>query len=448
MAGILLVLMAANLPTLALGSGLVDLALIAMAVVATGDTGRGVWRMVAPGVASTLLLVAAGLQMSTEVGTSVLSVARITDQALAIVAGAGLLRILIVPLHPRRLGSPQNAATLILLVGSGLYLLVRVQGIAPVLSNHDWTLNLAGIALLAGAVIAWTGKGWAGVAIHQTGLALALVFLMTGLIPWFLIGLVCVLGTLAILWDSSLDDGKAPRPNWLEWPVQAAGSAWSALVARIENTIPIQGRWREAGIFRYAVALLPAVALLSLAGAPFTIGAASRWALYGRLLDSSGTAQLVLCLIADTFLIAGLWGLFRWTLKLVKELRPSVAAVVAMATLSVLVMVVGVAPGLVASTSKLSPVPDLEVSVLGSGLLYMLPWLLGSWLARTGIEKSPYLGYAGKVLRLDWLFRAAGWIGQQIGTGIYWLGRVGEGDGWWGWALIFLALGAILLSSR
>ena len=59
--GVLLMLMAANLPTLAIGSGLIDLALIAMAVVATGDTGRGVWRMAVPGVVSTLVLLAAGL---------------------------------------------------------------------------------------------------------------------------------------------------------------------------------------------------------------------------------------------------------------------------------------------------------------------------------------------------------------------------------------------------
>lgn len=162
MAGILIMFMAANLPTLALGSGLVDLALMAMAILARGDSGRGTWRMVVPGVASTLLLVAAGLQMSTEVGTSLLSAARITDQSLVLLGIAGLLRIMVFPLHPRHLETPQNAATLILLVGAGLYLLARVQGIAPVLAGQSWMLTLSGIALLAGAVLLWAGGAGLG----------------------------------------------------------------------------------------------------------------------------------------------------------------------------------------------------------------------------------------------------------------------------------------------
>lgn len=162
MAGILLMLMAANLPTLALGSGLIDLTLMAMAVLAMADTGRGVWRMAVPGVASTLLLVAAGLQMSTAVGTSVLSATRITDQALVLLGIAGLLRILIYPFHPRRLGSPQNAATLILLVGSGLYLLARVRGSHRFLPDTPGFLAwLASPSLQVGSSLGRVGAGGA-----------------------------------------------------------------------------------------------------------------------------------------------------------------------------------------------------------------------------------------------------------------------------------------------
>jgi hypothetical protein len=263
-----------------------------------------------------------------------------------------------------------------------------------------------------------------------------------------LIGFVCALGTLAIWWDSNLDEEKLPRPGWLEWFVQLAASGGAALMAWLDNVIPAQERWRETSLFPHRAALLPAVALLSLAGAPFTIGASSRWSLYGRLLETSEAAQLVLVMIADTLLIAGLWMVFRQSLDQASQRRPGAAALVAMASFAVLMVVIGVSPGLVTTSLGQAPIAEVGVSVLGLGLIYVLPWVLGFWLARAGIYQSPYLGYVRDALSLDWLFRAGSWIGQQFGTGIYWLGRVGEGDGWWGWALIILALGAIFLSSR
>jgi hypothetical protein len=447
-AGILVMLMAANLPTLALGSGLVDLALMAMAILAMGDAGRGAWRMAVPGVASTLLLVAAGLQMSTEVGTTLLSATRITDQALVLLGMAGLLRIMIFPLHPRRLETPQNAATLILLVGAGLYLLVRVQAIAPVLAGQSWLLSLSGVALLAGAVLVWAGGGWTGTAIHQTGLALALVFLLTGVIPWFFIGLVCALGALAIWWDGSLEEEASQRRGWLQWFAEQADSGWTALRTRFEAFTPALDRWRGTKLSKHRVVLLPAIALLSLAGVPFTAGALSRWTLYGTLLEAGRAPQLLVFLVADTFLVAGLWGMFRLTREQAGERQPGSAALLAMAVFAVLVLVLGVAPGLVTDSLGVAPTPTADVSTWGLGLIYLLPWLLGSWLARAGTHLQPHLEHVRGVLCLDWFFRGASWIGQRLSTGVYWLGRVGEGDGWWGWALIVLALGAIFLSSR
>jgi hypothetical protein len=37
------------------------------------------------------------------------------------------------------------------------------------------------------------------------------------------------------------------------------------------------------------------------------------------------------------------------------------------------------------------------------------------------------------------------WVGKRLEGLVFWLGQVGEGGGWWGWALIILALGAIFL---
>ena len=82
------------------------------------------------------------------------------------------------------------------------------------------------------------------------------------------------------------------------------------------------------------------------------------------------------------------------------------------------------------------------------GLLYVLPWLLGLWLARMSRTLSSYLDRVEAVVNLNWLYRATGWVGLRLADAIQWLGRVGEGEGWWGWALIVLTLGILLLATR
>ena len=88
------------------------------------------------------------------------------------------------------------------------------------------------------------------------------------------------------------------------------------------------------------------------------------------------------------------------------------------------------------------------VSPWGMGLLYFLPWLVGIWLASLATRWRRVTPLVQSILGLDWLYRAAGRVGRYVGAVGYWLGQVGEGEGWWGWALIILALGAIFLSGR
>ncbi|NIV30370.1 MAG: hypothetical protein GWN58_13005 [Anaerolineae bacterium] len=93
-------------------------------------------------------------------------------------------------------------------------------------------------------------------------------------------------------------------------------------------------------------------------------------------------------------------------------------------------------------------VETADVSVWGLGLLYLLPWLLGVWLARfTGFQRR-HLERIWDAVSLNWLYQGAGWAGQRLVDVAHWLSRVGEGDGWWGWALIILALGVILFTIR
>jgi len=89
-----------------------------------------------------------------------------------------------------------------------------------------------------------------------------------------------------------------------------------------------------------------------------------------------------------------------------------------------------------------------DVSAWGMGLLYILPWLVGIWLASLAARWRRVAPLVQSVVELDWLYRVLGKIGRYLEGAGYWLGQVGEGEGWWGWALIILALGAIFLSGR
>ena len=115
---------------------------------------------------------------------------------------------------------------------------------------------------------------------------------------------------------------------------------------------------------------------------------------------------------------------------------------------AIAVIAVGAAPSSLVGSLNLTPPDAPDVSRWGLGLIYVVPWLLGAWLARAGRQIGRYLELAAEVANLDWFYRAAGWVGRQLVAAIYWLGRVGEGDGWWGWALIIAALAAILLGAR
>jgi hypothetical protein len=190
------------------------------------------------------------------------------------------------------------------------------------------------------------------------------------------------------------------------------------------------------------------VALASLAGAPLTVGALGRWLLYATLLRQGTALLLVAALAADTLLAAGLWLLFQHALAHAGEYRPRPSATLAMLALAILLILIGVVPGALIDALGLEPMPPLGISVWGLGLIYVLPWLLGAWLARIGPRLGRVLESVGQAVSLDWLFRGADWAGRQVVGGLHWLGQVGEGDGWWGWALIILALGAIFLVAR
>ncbi len=448
LAGCLLMSMAANLPALALGSALIDLGLMAIAILAPGDADRTMWRMAIPGVSSTLLIFLSALHMSSQVGTTSLQAQGLPTEILLLIGLAAVLRLTIFPLHPRGLNTPESAVTQILSIGAGVYLLVRLQAIAPILSDRPWILVLGTVALLAGGLQAWTGNRWSSFANYQKGFVLVSVLLLEGSMPWSFVCLVLALASLGIWWDGTLEREPSPRPRWMEVIAESLGAWWVRARARVRTSIPALDRWHGRLWSPQRTAVLPAIALATLAGFPFTVGALGRWPVYATLLERGNAGVMLATLIADTFLAAGLLAALRLALKQATEHRWTPAASLSMVILGISLIVLGIAPGSLTGALDLEPVRVPEVSAWGLGLVYILPWLLGSWLAHTGSQLERYFEYIRQIVSLNWLYRTTDWIGQQLAGAIFWLGRVGEGEGWWGWVLIILALGAMFLTTR
>jgi hypothetical protein len=262
------------------------------------------------------------------------------------------------------------------------------------------------------------------------------------------------LGTLAISASAGGGangaDGQVPAYHWagFAWLAQRIESWWAKARPYITSHLP--KRPRLSWLSRLLAVLLPAVALASLAGLPFTVGAVGRWHLYGGILGQGQAALLLIVLLSDSLLIAGLWAALRAALEH-KDGRVSVARAVAMLALVSALVVWGVAPTHLSTTVGLSPVQSPGVSAWGIGLLYILPWLVGTWLAYAGARRPAYvdrLRHIASRSRVDRLYQAVAWAGAKLAGAVYWLGQVGEGAGWWGWALIVLAVGILLLVAR
>jgi hypothetical protein len=464
LAGCLLLAMSANLLTLALGSALLDLALIALALSSPNREGRVVWRFAVLGILSTLLLLVSTLWMSVEVGSASLLARDIPHEALLLIAVAGVLRLFLYPLHARGLHTPENAVTQLLPVGAGIYLLARVQSISPILADETWMLAASGLALFAGGLLAWSGGAsstarlddgseptrsvWSGLSTHQSGYALAFVILLAVSAPWPVLSLILALATLAIWWDTNLEQEPAPTPRWLAWIVDRMEPWQKRAQSYLTDRAPTLERWRTSWFARRGGALLPAIALASLAGAPLTAGAVGRWSLYAALLHERESALLIATLIADTLLATGLWLALNGVRQQVGERRPKPAGLLAMLVLIVLLVVLGIAPGGTLRTLGMKPISLPDVSAWGLGLIFVLPWLLGGWLARAGTRFEGIFAQVHRAADLEWAYSLVDWVGQKLVDGVAWLGKVGEGEGWWGWALIILAIGAIFMLVR
>ncbi len=464
LAGCLAATMAANLLALAVGSALIDLSLILLVLRSSSRAEldeRLSPGLVVPGVASTMLVFLGALQMDAQLGHGSLLSQNLSEDTMLVIGVAGALRVLVFPFHTRRLRVPETAAALLLPMGVGGYLLSRVQTAAPVLSGRPWLMALALIGLLAGGLLAWAGSAlgrarsgegvapgrwWIGLLVYQAGYLLAFVLLLAGGTPWPVVGMILALAILAIWWDTTLVT-EVPRSRSLEQVRARIRSWWDKVRPSIAARLRVPNWWHDSKFGRTAQILLPVTAMASFAGIPFTLGARGRWPYYAAWLKR-GDPSLLLILISDTMLVAGLSAALAaiWEHRDAHRHRP--AAIAAMGALAISVVLFGLAPGLLSDGLDLKPIETAGVSVWGLGLLYLLPWLLGVWLGRLRGLRQDHLGRIWDAANLNWLDRSAGWAGRRLVHSLHWLGQVGEGEGWWGWALIILALGAVLFTVR
>jgi hypothetical protein len=273
-------------------------------------------------------------------------------------------------------------------------------------------------------------------------------------IPWPWVGLGLALGVLVVWWESSAHKGTAAWPTWLEplvgrlQPLWQQAKAAVAQRATLRRPIATLERWRTWWLGQHAAAILPIIALMSLAGGPLTAGWWARWPFYAALLKQGQASLLIAAIGADTLLAAGLWTAIARTIRSAGDYRPKVGALLSMMALAGLLVWFGIAPDKLATSVGLRPGEMPDVSVWGLGLVFGLPWLIGAWLARAGKRLGRRIEFVQSFAQLEWLYRIAAQAGQKLAGGVYWLGMVGEGEGWWGWALIILALGTLFLTLR
>lgn len=466
-AGCLIASMAANLLTLAMGSALIDLALIAIAVTAEDDASRAdrsAWRMVVPGVVSTFLLFAGAVRMDTQLGHASILARSVSEEVLVLVGVAGLLRLMVYPLFPRGLGVPESAATLILPAGVGVYILARVQSLSPVLVDRSWVVVIAGVALLAGGLLTWAGsKGsktqlgaseggfvrvWSGAAVYQTGYAVASSALLATAVPWPMLTFTLALGTLVIWWEGGFGEDIEKRPDRLGGIEQRLGNQWARVRSHLETRTSLLEQWRHSWLGHHWRVFLPGIALAAVAGLPFTVGAVGRWSFYASMLRAEEATLLIITMVADALLVAGLWSALKIVLIQTAARRLALFSVLSMVALVVPLILWGLAPARLPSGLGVETADTPDVSVWGLGFVFLLPWLVGFWLVHVRNRSEGVLNPVRQVIGLDWLYRAADWLGQRFVTAVHWVGLVGEGEGWWGWALVILALGTMFLTLR
>ncbi|MHB1295426.1 MAG: hypothetical protein ACYC4R_10585 [Anaerolineae bacterium] len=403
--------MAANLLTMCLMWGLMDVALLSLDISGAPDEHiPHAVRNALGNLLSTLALVVASVLLSAHGGSSALEGLTLAGMPVAFLLAAALLRISLYPM-PGSLGRYWEAYLVSLCAGG--YLLIRLAlGSDGPLPGLSWIAPLGGSVLLISGLLA-------GLSAERSA---AWPFVLMG-------GAAAV--TIAPILDATVGPGVAL--------VTLAHLVLSVALLRVDAQLratPGGGFWKQLPLL---------VSLAALVGAPLTVGLIARWS-FLRLCWASGQRSLVLLAIISYMLAAiPLWERLQQSLRYrahSEQAAPTWASRLAATGAALLIGAIvlwGIVPGLFARVSVghagLLTLPTLRTLLAGQpiasialalGTIILPP--LGGYALRRQLATVPdhvagRLHTIATLLELSWFYalieralnRILGWV-ERLST--------------------------------
>jgi NADH-quinone oxidoreductase subunit L len=330
-----------------------------------------------------------------------------------------------------------------------------------------------------------TVVAWYAIPFSAAGYLLARVVSLASAAPVLGREAALLFGTLALI--------LAPFPLWFEGSMRKAASyivlnqvgylALASATPGPSSTVIVSAQvlsttlalsllllasvsWSDQISQRYAlwIRCCAFVGVAALAGTPLTMGFVIRWLLYDSMWQTGLGPLIVLSLTANSFLLAPLLKMFlQRAPKTMEQASPSPLLVGEITALAIPLVLLGLHPPLIGlllgAQNTTSPLPSLPE------LIYSIPPPLTAALM-TGILASLGLGYlmfhkgrtivsrAGTALEtlkiaaeMDWLYRALGWTVPRFALTLERLSSFFEERHSSAWILLFSVLVALLLLS-
>ena len=443
LAGALSVVLSADLVTLCLSWGLLELGMLSLTALAhdSQEASRTGLRLLVVNFLGGVALFAALLVLQRQGETFSLQATPLPTRVVSLMMTAGLLRL---GLYPAFVALPSRVAmrlpslilwqTIPVVVGG--YVVARALSLTAVASLpvRELTLILGSLSIFLSPFPLWFERRLRSIAafivLSQVGhIALAAAIAApysASIIACTTVGLVLALTLFFV--------SRATAQNGL-------GRAHDA--------------WRRCCVL---------VAFASLAGTPLTIGFVSRQLLYRSLLESNLAPLVLLSLLANCFLVAPLlkMGLAQPQQEASTGRMPPIL-LGSMTVLAILLVIFGLHPPLLGlltgPQSALAAWPTLADLIYAPGVSLSAILLVGTLLslaigyvlysrgelivARAGV----FLETVQMVARMDWFLRALDWTEHRATSMLELSGRFFEGARSPGWILVFATLVALLLLS-